>query len=89
MKIVTLSFDDGILQDERLVSILNACRLKGTFNLNSALLGTKGELTFPDKRVAHDKIAPERVKSLYQGHEVAAHTLTHPPISRNSPTAGF
>ena len=84
MKIVTLSFDDGILQDERLVSILNACRLKGTFNLNSARLGTKGELTFPDKRVAHDKIAPERVKSLYQGHEVAAHTLTHPDLKKLS-----
>ena len=80
MKAVTFSYDDGITQDKRLVEIFNKYGLKATFNLNSDLLGTPGQLRLgPDaKLIAHNKIDPKDVKYLYEGHEVAAHTLTHP-----------
>lgn len=77
-KILTFSFDDGVTQDERFIEIMNKYGLKGTFNLNSELLGKDGFLMINDKRINHTKIPAERVKEIYDGHEVASHTLTHP-----------
>ncbi len=34
-KALTLSYDDGVEQDRRLMQIMDAHGLKGTFNLNS------------------------------------------------------
>lgn len=79
-KAVTFSYDDGVTQDIRLIELLNKYDLKCTFNLNSELLGTKGILVGDNLRVAHYKIHPEDVKYVYDGHEVAAHTLTHPNL---------
>ncbi|MCI9574803.1 MAG: polysaccharide deacetylase family protein, partial [Lachnospiraceae bacterium] len=66
-KALTMSYDDGRLQDERLVDIFNRNGIKGTFNLNYGLMEKDG-----------NRIARERVRELYQGHEVATHCLTHP-----------
>lgn len=41
-KSLTLSYDDGVQQDIRLVDILNKHGLKGTFNLNSGLYAPEG-----------------------------------------------
>lgn len=84
-KILTFSFDDGVTQDERFVEILNKYGLKCTFNLNSELLGKDGYLMINGKKIAHNKVAPNKVKELYKGHEVAAHTLTHPNLTTLSP----
>ena len=70
-KIVTLSFDDGVTQDRKLISLLKKYGLKCTFNLNSKLLGSEGALS---------KIAPGDVKEVYAGFEVASHSCTHPYI---------
>ena len=77
-KAVTFSFDDGVTQDIRLIEILNKYGLKATFNINSALLGKAGALERNGKEIRHDKVSPKQVKEIYQGHEVAVHTLTHP-----------
>ena len=69
-KALTMSYDDGRPQDERLVSVFNQYGIRGTFNLNYGFLGDG----------AH--IAKERVAELYRGHEVATHTLSHPTIAR-------
>lgn len=34
-KVITLSYDDGVVQDIRLIDIMNKYGLKGTFNLSS------------------------------------------------------
>lgn len=78
MKALTFSFDDGTLQDERLVEILNKHGLKATFNLNSGLLGQEGKLSIGGENIDHTKVKANDVARLYAGHEVAAHTLTHP-----------
>ncbi len=83
-KAVTFSFDDGVTQDVRLIEILNRYGLKGTFNLNSELLGKAGSLERNGKTVRHDKVAAPDVRSIYAGHEVAAHTLTHPNLTKLS-----
>ena len=80
-KIITFSFDDGVTQDRRLVALFNRYGLKATFNINSGLLGQPGQLIRDGKPVSHNKIDPTEVATLYRGHEVAAHTLTHPNLT--------
>ena len=77
-KAVTFSFDDGVTQDIRLIKILNKYGLKATFNLNSEFLGLSGTLDRNGRTVRHDEVEPSKIKEIYKGHEVAAHTLTHP-----------
>lgn len=69
-KALTLSYDDGRKSDRRLVEIFNRNGIRGTFNLNSGLW-------FRD-----DRIDPAEIPTLYRGHEVACHTVTHPTIAR-------
>ena len=78
MKALTFSYDDGVTQDVRLIEMLNKYGLKGTFNLNSGLLGGKNTLVREGVTVDHNKVEREDVRHVYAGHEVAAHTLKHP-----------
>ena len=82
MKAVTFSYDDGVTQDIRLLEILNKYGLKSTFNINSGLLGKPGKLTRLGKEIQHCKVDPRDVSSIYEGHEVAAHTVTHPSLPK-------
>lgn len=77
-KALTFSYDDGVTQDVRLIEIFNKYNLKATFNINSELLGLPGSLLLEGKEIDHTKNKSEDVKHIYDGHEVAAHTLTHP-----------
>lgn len=83
-KYLTFSYDDGTAQDARLVNLLNRYGIKATFNLNSGLLGQPGSLLREGQRISHDKIDPALVRSLYAGHEIAGHTLTHPLLTELS-----
>ena len=80
LKAVTFSYDDAVVQDIRLIELLNKYNLKCTFNVNSELLGMAHTLTRENLRIAHYKIQPQDVKRIYEGHEVAVHTLTHPHL---------
>lgn len=80
MKAVTFSYDDCTTQDIRLVELFNKYGVKATFNVNSELLGTENELLRNGVKVRHDKISAQNIKKIYQGHEVAVHTLTHPHL---------
>ena len=66
-KAVTLSYDDGREQDRRLVALLNKYGLKGTFHLNSGRIG--------------EGISAGEIRELYDGHEVAVHSVTHPSLA--------
>lgn len=69
-KVLTMSYDDGKVEDRRLVQIFNQYGIKGTFHLNYGLMDQK------------ERVQKEEVKELYMGHEVASHTYTHPTIER-------
>lgn len=71
------TYDDGVLQDERFVSLLNRYGIKATFNLNSQLMQQEFSWTHPNGMQVK-RLSPERARRLYDGHEVASHTLTHP-----------
>lgn len=81
LRAITFSYDDGVTQDIRLIELLNKYGLKSTFNLNSELLGQRGLLFRFDQKIAHYKVHPEDVKFVYENHEVAVHTLTHPNLT--------
>jgi peptidoglycan/xylan/chitin deacetylase (PgdA/CDA1 family) len=81
-KAITFSYDDGVTQDRRLIEMLDYYGLKATFNINSELLGLQGALVREGVTVNHTKVMPEEVRDLYQQHEVAVHTLTHPNLTQ-------
>lgn len=81
-KAITFSYDDGVVQDTRLIELLNQYGLKCTFNLNSELLGKPNFLKRGSRRINHYKISPRDVRDMYAGHEVAVHTLTHPDLMK-------
>ncbi len=81
-KYITLSFDDGVTQDIKFIEILNKYGIPCTFNINSELLGKPGELKWEAKSITHNKVTEAIIKNgLYNGHEVAVHTLTHPLLT--------
>lgn len=77
-KAITFSYDDGVTQDIRLIELFNKYSLKATFNLNSELLGRLNTLERDGRIITHNKNKAEDVRYIYDGHEVAVHTLTHP-----------
>lgn len=76
-KALTFSYDDAVTQDVRFLDMLNARNLKGTFNINTGLLGTCSLHTQNGKTVTHDKLLHAEIASTYEGHELAVHGLTH------------
>ncbi len=83
-KAVTFSYDDGVTQDQRLIRLFDKYGLKCTFNINSGLLGRPGSLIREDVTVSHVKPRACEVRAIYEGHEIAGHTLTHPALSKLS-----
>lgn len=81
MKYLTFSYDDGVTQDIRLAELFHKYGMKATFNINSELLGKSGELIREGVRVDHIKVKPEDLRHVYEGHEIAVHTLTHPNLA--------
>lgn len=79
-KALTFSYDDAVSQDIRLIEIFNKYGLKGTFNINSMLLGQSTTLVREGVEITHNKNKPENIPYIYKGHEVSAHTLTHPHL---------
>ena len=70
-KVLTMSYDDGTVSDRRLVEIFNKYGIKGSFHLNGGVIDG-----------FDNKVPADEVKELYKGHEVSAHTYTHPTIAR-------
>ncbi|MDR1400117.1 MAG: polysaccharide deacetylase family protein [Treponema sp.] len=78
MKALTLSYDDGVEQDKRLVEILNKYHIKATFNLNSGIQTGASKWESHGCPIRRMNIAG--LPALYAGHEVAVHSLTHPHL---------
>ncbi len=78
VKALTLSYDDGIEQDVRLIEIMKKYGLKGTFNINSGLYAPEGTV-YPAGTI-HRRMTKSQALALYKnsGMEIAVHGLTHP-----------
>ena len=77
-KAVTLSYDDGVVEDLRFSDVITNAGLKCTFNLNSNLIRKNG---ITDQQV--------REKLLDRGHEVAVHGYLHTALSSQRPIEGI
>ena len=69
-QILTMSYDDGHETDRKLVEIFNKFGIKGTFFINSGTL---------EEPVTINK---SELAELYDKHEVAVHTVSHPHLER-------
>lgn len=72
-KALTLSYDDGVRQDKRLIAIMRKHGLKGTFNINAGFFGDKydgKEVGCMTRQEALDLYTPA-------GMEVAIHGYKH------------
>ncbi len=76
-KAFTLSYDDGLKYDEKLVEEMKKYGFKGTFNINSGLCAKK-----PQEYGIHSRLTLEECVSLYQssGNEPAVHGKHHVPL---------
>lgn len=72
---LTMSFDDGRIYDRKLIEIFNHYGIKGTFHLNSGFLSKPGY------------VQKEELTTLYQGHEIACHTVSHPHLTQLAPSS--
>ena len=75
-KALTLSYDDGVVQDIRLMEIMNKYGLKGTFNINSGMYLPEDA----ERKKFYGRLKLSEAKKLYtnSGHEVAVHAFNHP-----------
>ena len=72
-KACTLSYDDGVTHDIRLIEIMRKYGLKGTFNLNSCHLTAKSD----------NRLTPEQIKEIFgEDTEIAIHGFSHLPLGR-------
>lgn len=80
-KAVTLSYDDGVIYDKRLIEIMDKNGLKGTFNINSGLFSDDG----------NRRMTREQALELYMnsGHEVAVHGRVHMSLTNENPVSAY
>jgi len=78
LKALTLSYDDGVEQDRRLIEIMNRYGIKGTFNLNSGI--QSGASEWRNGALTIRRMNAAGLADLYRGHEIAVHSLTHPHL---------
>ena len=62
-KALTLSYDDGVEQDIRLIELMKKNGLKGTFNLNSGLYAEEGTVYPPG--TVHRRMTEKMATEVY------------------------
>lgn len=79
-KALTLSYDDGVEQDVKLIELAKKYGIKGTFNLNSGLYPPE-DITYAPGTI-HRRMPKSKVSKIYSesGWEVATHGYTHPSL---------
>jgi peptidoglycan/xylan/chitin deacetylase (PgdA/CDA1 family) len=78
LRALTLSYDDGSMHDRKLIEIMSANGLKGTFNINTGL--------FPDQ-AGQWRLTGEEAIALYHstGNEAAVHGYKHLSLAEVDP----
>ena len=79
-KVLTLSYDDGVVQDIRLMKILDKFGIKCTFNINTGKYLPEG--TVREKYYGRMTLSESQELFVGSGHEVAVHCVNHPYVDR-------
>ena len=91
-KFFTLSFDDGITQDLKVIEILKKYDVKCiSFNINTGLYGANWDWVGPaigDASISHQRFTKEELESgIYDGYDVLVHTMSHPSLKNYDKSA--
>lgn len=80
-KVVTLSYDDGVVADKRLMEIMKKNGLKGTFNISYGCF-TREE-NIPNREKIPGRLSYNEAKALYvdDDFEIACHGYNHPHLA--------
>jgi len=70
-KFFTLSFDDGLEMDKRIIERMRHYGLSGTFNINAGLFG------YSPRFVKINRLPKNEIRDVYEGFEVASHGYKH------------
>ena len=88
-KYFTISYDDGLEQDEKLIALMKQYGIRGTFNLSGGLFGKRSyirrigdmgmdaESDRKGKCVSHFILPKKRAAEIYRDVEVASHGKHH------------
>ncbi len=81
-KAITLSYDDGVEQDIRLIRLMEQYGFKGTFNLNAGLFAPEDKIYEPGK--VHRRLPLSKIREVYSSPqvEVACHGFKHLRMER-------
>ncbi len=74
-KCLTLSYDDGVTQDARMIELMKQYGIAGTFNINSGKYGARG--------IYAHRMPLEECREVYLNNplvEIATHSVNHPSI---------
>lgn len=84
-KALTLSYDDGVEQDVRLIELLTKYGVKCTFNINSGCYAKEGTV-YPAGQI-HRRMTKSECTKLYSSPlaEVAVHSFEHPSLDAMTP----
>lgn len=76
-KALSFSYDDGVIQDIRLLELFTAAGVKGTFNLNSGMYSPEGAQ--PELGQRHFRLPESEATRLYSlpSAEIACHGFDH------------
>ena len=77
MKLFVFAIDDGTVFDKKVIVIFNKHGIKATFNLNSGLQ----DFVWNKNHLEVRRLNLNENKNIYDGHEVASHSLTHPYLT--------
>ena len=88
LRALTLSYDDGVQQDIRMIEILDKYGIKCTFNINGYSFEEE-ERSYAEgqihRRMARREAIEVYSKAIENGHEVATHGYTHPFLDKLPP----
>lgn len=82
-KVLTLSYDDGVVQDIKLMELMKKYGVKGTFNISTGLYLPEDEV----REKFYGRLKLSEALSLYKdsGNEVAVHSFHHPFLEKLKP----
>ena len=80
MKYFVFAIDDGTIYDTKVIEIFDRYNIRATFNLNSGLQ----DFVWYKEDLPVRRLDLYKYKDIYNNHEVASHSLTHPYLTNMS-----
>jgi peptidoglycan/xylan/chitin deacetylase (PgdA/CDA1 family) len=84
MVTVIQAWDDGVVEDVRLVALLRKLGARAAFNLNPGWYQSGRSFGWMDGDHPVYRLGREEIPEVFAGFEVAAHSVTHPRLTQRN-----